>query len=248
MPALAGQPFVPPVEFTRAVGLESFRVLAPLVTLQPRSLPDPACHCPDQALRPSGAQAAHQAAVVPRLALCKLLADHALRPCAVSLAACIFHDDIAVARGAERSIQPGDFPLQAPPLRIDHDRRKERHGGAQPRDRDPDLMHGLGIAGARARVMSPDSCDTVERNHLEWRCDPACPGRVPEATGHDVSWIVCCDEGYSSSLAAASLQALGLHKATDLIGGFQAWRAAGLPVAAPGQPRRPRPPQTCDDQ
>ena len=52
----------------------------------------------------------------------------------------------------------------------------------------------------------------IERNHLEWRCDPACPGRVPEATGHDVSWIVCCDEGYSSSLAAASLQALGLHK------------------------------------
>jgi rhodanese-related sulfurtransferase len=87
----------------------------------------------------------------------------------------------------------------------------------------------------------------IERNHLEWRCDPACPGRVPEATGHDVSWIVCCDEGYSSSLAAASLQALGLGKATDLIGGFQAWRAAGLPVAAPGQPSRPRLPQTCDD-
>src|SRR5205823_1689375 len=170
MPALAGQPFVPPVEFTRAVGLQSFRVLAPLVTLQPRSLSDPACHCCDQALRPSGAQAAHQAVVVPRLALCKLLADHALRPCAVSLAACIFHDDIAVARGTDRSIQPGDFLLQAPPLRIDHDRRKERHGGAQPRDRDPDLMHGLSIAGARARVMSLDSCDTVERNLLECGC------------------------------------------------------------------------------
>jgi len=55
-----------------------------------------------------------------------------------------------------------------------------------------------------------------------------------------VAWIVCCDEGYPSSLAAASLQALGLHKATDLIGGFQAWRAAGLPVATPGQPSRPR--------
>jgi rhodanese-related sulfurtransferase len=79
----------------------------------------------------------------------------------------------------------------------------------------------------------------IERNHLEWRCDPACPGRVPQATGHDVAWIVCCDEGYSSSLAAASLQALGMRRATDLIGGFQAWRAAGLPVATPGQPGRP---------
>jgi rhodanese-related sulfurtransferase len=83
----------------------------------------------------------------------------------------------------------------------------------------------------------------VERNHLEWRCDPACPGRVPEAAGHDVAWIICCDEGYSSSLAAASLQALGLRQATDLIGGFRAWRAAGLPVATPGRPTRPRLPR-----
>ncbi len=84
----------------------------------------------------------------------------------------------------------------------------------------------------------------IERNHLEWRCDPSSPGRVPEAVGYNVTWIICCDEGYSSSLAAASLQALGLRQATDLIGGFRAWRAAGLPVAAPRQPSRPRP---CDD-
>jgi rhodanese-related sulfurtransferase len=80
----------------------------------------------------------------------------------------------------------------------------------------------------------------IERNHLEWRCDPSCPARVPEATGHDVIWIICCDEGCSSSLAAASLQALGLHGATDVIGGFRAWRAAGLPVTAPGEPSAPR--------
>jgi len=55
-----------------------------------------------------------------------------------------------------------------------------------------------------------------------------------------VRWILCCDQGYSSSLAAASLQTLGLSSATDVIGGFQAWRAAGLPVAPPGQPSRPR--------
>jgi len=80
----------------------------------------------------------------------------------------------------------------------------------------------------------------IERNHLEWRCDPASPARVAEATGHQVAWIICCDEGYSSSLAAASLQALGLSNATDVIGGFQAWRAAGLPVAKPAKPSRPR--------
>jgi len=80
----------------------------------------------------------------------------------------------------------------------------------------------------------------IERNHLEWRCDPASPSRIPEATCHQVRWIICCDQGYSSSLAAASLQALGLSRATDVIGGFQAWRAAGLPVATPGQPSRPR--------
>ena len=51
-----------------------------------------------------------------------------------------------------------------------------------------------------------------------------------EAVDHDVTWIVVCSEGYSSSLAAASLQDLGLRNATDLAGGFQAWKAAGLPV------------------
>jgi rhodanese-related sulfurtransferase len=71
----------------------------------------------------------------------------------------------------------------------------------------------------------------IERNHLEWRLDPTSDARIPEATDHDVTWIVFCSEGYSSSLAAASLQDLGLHRATDLDGGFHAWKAAGLPVA-----------------
>ncbi|MCU4746469.1 MULTISPECIES: rhodanese-like domain-containing protein [Streptomyces] len=73
----------------------------------------------------------------------------------------------------------------------------------------------------------------IERNHLEWRCDPASGASVPEATGRDVHWIVLCDEGYASSLAAVSLRAIGLRRATDLIGGFQAWRRAGLPVTVP---------------
>src|SRR5690349_12694746 len=62
----------------------------------------------------------------------------------------------------------------------------------------------------------------IERNHLEWRCDPTSDARIPEAVGDDVEWIVLCSEGYTSSLAAAALQDLGLHKATDVIGGYHA--------------------------
>src|SRR5712691_8376628 len=62
----------------------------------------------------------------------------------------------------------------------------------------------------------------VERNHLEWRLHPSSSGRIPEAVDLDVHWIVICDEGYSSSLAAATLQMIGLRRATDVIGGFKA--------------------------
>jgi rhodanese-related sulfurtransferase len=75
----------------------------------------------------------------------------------------------------------------------------------------------------------------VERNHLEWRLHPDSAARIPEATSADVEWIVLCDEGYASSLAAAGLQALGLHRATDVVGGLQAWRAAGMPLGTPGE-------------
>lgn len=74
----------------------------------------------------------------------------------------------------------------------------------------------------------------IERNHIEWRLDPASDARIPEAVDHDVEVIVFCSQGYSSSLAAASLQDLGLHRATDLVGGFQAWRTAGLPTRPGG--------------
>ncbi|MFI9729551.1 rhodanese-like domain-containing protein [Streptomyces sp. NPDC052092] len=70
----------------------------------------------------------------------------------------------------------------------------------------------------------------VERNELEWRLDPRGSHRLPEATSHDLRVVVVCDEGYASSLAAESLHRLGLYRATDLVGGFQAWRVAGLPV------------------
>jgi rhodanese-related sulfurtransferase len=70
----------------------------------------------------------------------------------------------------------------------------------------------------------------VERNVLEWRFDPLSDARLPEATGYDVDVIVLCSEGYTSSLAADALRSLGLHRATDVIGGFHAWLAAGLPA------------------
>jgi rhodanese-related sulfurtransferase len=73
----------------------------------------------------------------------------------------------------------------------------------------------------------------VERNHLEWRLDPSSSGALPEAVHTGIRWIVLCDEGYASSLAAASLRWIGLPRATDLAGGFQAWRRAGLPVDPP---------------
>lgn len=69
----------------------------------------------------------------------------------------------------------------------------------------------------------------VERNVLEWRFDPASVARLPIAT-YELQPIVFCSEGYTSSLAAAALQDLGLLLATDLAGGFAAWRDAGLPV------------------
>src|SRR4051794_14556970 len=69
------------------------------------------------------------------------------------------------------------------------------------------------------------------RNVLEWRCDPASAWRDRRVSDASRRLIVMCDEGYQSSLAAANLRRLGFDRATDLAGGFQAWRAAGLPVA-----------------
>ena len=82
----------------------------------------------------------------------------------------------------------------------------------------------------RAREGAVPGALIVERNVLEWRFDPLSDARLPEATGYDVEVIVLCSEGYSSSLAADSLRALGLARTSDVIGGFQAWAEAGLPV------------------
>ncbi len=79
----------------------------------------------------------------------------------------------------------------------------------------------------------------IDRTVLEWRLDPASGASIPEATGYDLLVVVLCRQGYSSSLAAASLRALGLHRATDVVGGVEAWAAAGLPLTpGPADVRR----------
>jgi rhodanese-related sulfurtransferase/mannose-6-phosphate isomerase-like protein (cupin superfamily) len=89
--------------------------------------------------------------------------------------------------------------------------------------------------GQRAMEGGIAGAFVVERNVLEWRFDPASSARLPVATDHDIQVIVFCSEGYTSSLAAIALQDLGLSRATDMIGGFQAWRAMGLPIVPPGK-------------
>lgn len=70
----------------------------------------------------------------------------------------------------------------------------------------------------------------IDRTVLEWRLDPTSAVRIPEATSADIEVVVVCRQGYSSSIAAAALIDVGLHRATDLIGGVEAWKAAQLPV------------------
>ncbi|WP_189324850.1 rhodanese-like domain-containing protein [Streptomyces flaveus] len=94
------------------------------------------------------------------------------------------------------------------------------------------LLVDIRYAALRDRDGLIPGALVVERNELEWRLDPQGSHRAPEATSHDLRVVVVCNEGYASSLAAASLRQLGLRRATDLVGGFQAWRASGLPVTS----------------
>jgi len=92
------------------------------------------------------------------------------------------------------------------------------------------ILVDIRAEGQRAIEGSIPGALIVERNVLEWRLDPASSDRLPVATDHDLQVIVFCSEGYTSSLAAAALQDLGLWRATDMVGGFHAWSAAGLPI------------------
>lgn len=101
---------------------------------------------------------------------------------------------------------------------------EEAHSAAQ----DGVLLVDIRSDSQRARDGVIPGSKFIPRNVIEWRCDPASEWRDPEVVGRRL--IVFCNEGYQSSLVAATLQQLGHADATDLIGGFQAWRAAGLEV------------------
>lgn len=102
-----------------------------------------------------------------------------------------------------------------------HDARRAQQAGAL-------LVDIRTQASRNAEGQLPGSV-AIERTVLEWRLDPACDARLPIAS-YDIQIVVVCDEGYSSSLAAATLQDIGLN-ATDLDGGYRAWKTAGLPTA-----------------
>jgi rhodanese-related sulfurtransferase len=114
-------------------------------------------------------------------------------------------------------------------VRVDPDRAAEiqRAGGL--------LVDIRPVAQRREHGEIPGAL-VVERNVLEWRLDPTSPDRLEQADDPDRSVVVVCQEGYASSLAAAALQDLGLRQATDLRGGFAAWKAEGLPVTSGPQP------------
>ncbi|MFI0937717.1 rhodanese-like domain-containing protein [Streptomyces sp. NPDC021020] len=104
------------------------------------------------------------------------------------------------------------------------------------------LLVDIRYGALRDRDGTIPGAAVVERNELEWRLDPQGSHRLPEAVSYELPVVVICNEGYASTLAVASLRALGLTAVTDLAGGFQAWRAAALPVTPPdGTPTRPSP-------
>ncbi len=115
---------------------------------------------------------------------------------------------LSAARGRLRRLDP-------------HETRRAVAGGA--------VLVDIRPAAQRAEHGEIPGAIVIERNVLEWRLDPRSDARL-SFTRYDLDVIVTCQEGYTSSLAAAALQDLGLHRATDLAGGFRAWQEAGLPT------------------
>src|SRR5436190_14198428 len=105
--------------------------------------------------------------MIPRLTFVETLIDPGLSPSPVPLAAGIGQHDIAVAGGSQRCVEPCDLVFQMAPFRVSRHRREKAYGGAEPRERDTYLMHGLGVAGACAAVMRLDPDDTIARDLLK---------------------------------------------------------------------------------
>ena len=111
---------------------------------------------------------------------------------------------LALARAGLDRVQPGDLAAEVAAGAVVVDIRP-----VEQRERDGDLPGAV----------------VTDRNVLEWRLDPTSPYRLPIATSAEVRYVLVCNEGYGSSLAAATLRELGLRRATDLVGGYQAWAA-----------------------
>jgi rhodanese-related sulfurtransferase len=94
-------------------------------------------------------------------------------------------------------------------------------------------------AAQRAEFGEIPGAISIERNVLEWRLDPTSPDHHEQVTGPDQDIVVFCQAGYASSLAVASLRQLGLSRVTDLVGGYEAWLATGLPTTLTGSKRPP---------
>jgi rhodanese-related sulfurtransferase len=128
----------------------------------------------------------------------------------------------AVAPTGSRSIDEMLTSARARLRRLDpHETHRAMAGGA--------VLVDIRPAAQRAEHGEIPGAIVIERNVLEWRLDPRSDARL-SFTRYDLDVIVTCQEGYTSSLAAAALLDLGLHRATDLAGGFRAWQEAGLPT------------------
>jgi rhodanese-related sulfurtransferase len=104
-----------------------------------------------------------------------------------------------------------------------------------PKQAAAELAQGALLVDVRTAAQRGDqgeipSAIVIDRTVLEWRLDPTSLSRMEQVKNHEIRVIVVCAEGYSSSLAAASLQDIGLINATDVIGGFEGWKSAGLPI------------------
>ncbi len=147
-------------------------------------------------------------------------------------------DDVGAAPVGEGGFQADG--VAESPVGIDEllERVRSRYDRIEPREAyeaaqaGEALLVDIRYAALRERDGLIPGALVVERNELEWRLDPQGSHRAPEATSRDLRVVVICNEGYASSLAVESLRRLGLHRATDLVGGFQAWRSAGLPVTS----------------
>ncbi len=141
------------------------------------------------------------------------------------------------AREPTRATAPADAPASRVDEMLERVRSSYRRVGPLEAARiwaSGGLLVDTRPAAQRAEFGEIPGAIVIERNVLEWRLDPTCRHRHEKVLGPDQEMVLFCQAGYASSLAAASLRRLGLSRATDLIGGFEAWSRAGLPTTLTG--------------